>query len=170
MAENLIIPSEIIVSKIYIIRNKKVMLDKDIASLYDVKTSALNQAVKRNLDRFPGDFMFQLSKEEMRNWMSQIVISKSEKMGLRKLPLAFTEQGVAMLSSVLKSKKAVKVNIQIMRTFMQIRELLATNEALQKKIMEMESKYDSKIKNIFNILGLLLKDEGSSKNKIGFTK
>ena len=114
--------------------------------------------------------MFQLSKEEMKNWMSQIVISKSEKMGLRKLPLAFTEQGVAMLSSVLKSKKAVKVNIQIMRTFMKIRELLATNEALQKKIMEMENKYDSKIKSIFNILGLLLENEEKPKNKIGFTK
>ncbi|KKP32962.1 MAG: DNA-binding protein [Candidatus Staskawiczbacteria bacterium RIFOXYB2_FULL_32_9] len=172
MSENLIIPSEIIVSKIYIIRNKKVMLDRDIAELYDVKTSTLNQAVKRNIDRFPEDFMFQLNKEEVKNWMSQIVISKSEKMGLRKLPLAFTEQGVAMLSGVLKSKKAVKVNIQIMRTFMKIRELLATNESLQRKIMEMENKYDSKIKSIFNILGLLLDDEKSKKNnnKLGFTK
>ena len=168
--ENLVIPSERIVSKIYIIRNKKIMIDRDLADLYGVGTRALNQAVKRNKERFPEDFMFQLNKEEMKNWMSQIVISKSEKMGLRKLPLVFTEQGVAMLSSVLKSKRAVSVNIQIIRTFTKIRELLATNEALQRKIMEMENKYDGKIKKIFDILGLLLADENNPKKKIGFTK
>jgi hypothetical protein len=169
MAENLIIPSERIVSKIYIIRGKKVMLDRDIADLYDSSTSALNQAVKRNIDRFPGDFMFQLTKGEMKNWMSQIVISKSEKMGLRKLPLAFTEQGVAMLSGVLKSKKAINVNIQIMRTFMKIRELLATNELLQRKIIQMENKYDSKIREIFSILSSL-EDKKTKRKTIGFTK
>ncbi len=156
MVDNFIIPSERIISKIYIIRNRKVMLDRDLAELYGVKTMVLNQAVKRNIKRFPADFMFQFDKQEMENWKSQIVISKSEKMGLRKLPLAFTEQGVAMLSSVLNSDRAIEVNIQIIRTFTKIRELLATNEALQRKMMEMEKRYDKKIKKIFDILQLLL--------------
>ena len=149
MDNSLIIPSERIVSNIYIIRNKKVMLDRDIAELYGVKTMVLNQAVKRNIKRFPSDFMFQLDKNEMENWKSQIVISNSEKMGLRKRPLAFTEGGVAMLSGVLNSDRAINVNVQIIRTFIKIRELLATNEALQRKIMNIERKYDAKIKKIF---------------------
>ena len=166
--ENSIIPSEVIINKIYIIRNRKVMLDRDLAELYGVKTMVLNQAVRRNIKRFPADFMFQLDKQEMENWISQIVISKSERMGLRKLPLAFTEQGVAMLSSVLNSDRAVEVNIQIIRTFTKIRELLATNESLQRKIMQMEKRYDKKLKEVFDILRLLLADEENSKNEIGF--
>ena len=168
MDENFIIPSERIVSKILIIRNKKVMLDRDLAELYGVKTMVLNQAVKRNIKRFPGDFMFQLNKEEMNNWKSQIVISKSERMGLRKLPYVFTEQGVAMLSSVLNSDRAISVNIQIIRTFTKIRELLATNESLQRKLMDMERKYDTQIKKIFDVLELLLVEEKEPKRKIGF--
>ena len=168
MVENFIIPSERIVNKIYIIRNRKVMLDRDLAELYGVKTMVLNQAVKRNIKRFPADFMFQLDKQEMENWKSQIVISKSEKMGLRKLPLVFTEQGVAMLSSVLNSDRAISVNIQIIRTFTKIRELLATNEALQRKVMEMERKYDGKIKEIFDAIGLLFTDKIKPKKEIGF--
>ncbi len=165
-----VIPSEKIVNKIYIIRNRKVMLDRDIAELYGVKTMVLNQAVKRNIKRFPEDFMFQLNKTEMENWKSQIVISNSEKMGLRKLPLAFTEQGVAMLSGILNSDRAINVNIQIIRTFVKIRELLATNEALQRKITQIEKKYDIQIKKIFTTLDLLLLDEEVSKPKkeIGF--
>jgi hypothetical protein len=168
MTESFLIPSEKIVSKIYIIRNKKVMLDRDLAELYGVKTMVLNQAVKRNIKRFPADFMFQLDKNEMEIWKSQIVISKSEKMGLRKLPLVFTEQGVAMLSSVLNSDRAINVNIQIIRTFTKIRELLSTNEALQRKMMDMERKYDGKIKEIFDTLGLLLEDKIKPKKEIGF--
>jgi hypothetical protein len=175
MPEALIIPSERIVSKIYVIRNKKVMLDRDIAELYGVSTRELNQAVKRNIKRFPADFMFQLDKQEFENWKSQIVISNSLKMGLRKRPLAFTEGGVAMLSGVLNSERAINVNIQIIRTFIKIRELLSTNEALQRKIMQMERKYDTKIKKIFDILHLLLADEnkpvpdgGQAKKEIGF--
>jgi len=168
MGNSLIIPSERIVSKIYIIRNKKIMLDRDITELYGVKTMVLNQAVKRNIRRFPADFMFQLDKKEFENWKSQIVISNSLKMGLRKRPLAFTEGGVAMLSGVLSSDRAINVNIQIIRTFIRIRELLATNEARQRKIMQMERKYDAKIKKIFDILQLLLTDEDKSKNEIGF--
>jgi len=166
--ELVVIPSERIVSKIYILRNKKVMFDRDLAELYGVKTMVLNQAVKRNIKRFPEDFMFQLDKNEMENWKSQIVISNSVKMGLRKVPYVFTEQGVAMLSSVLNSDRAINVNIQIIRTFTKIRELLATNEALQRKVMEMERKYDGKIKEIFDTLGLLLEDKIKPKGQIGF--
>ena len=166
MAENFVIPSERIISKIYVIRNRKVMLDRDLAELYGVKTMVLNQAVKRNIKRFPADFMFQLDKVEFKSLISQIVISKRG--GTRQEPFVFTEQGVAMLSSVLNSDRAINVNIQIIRTFTKIRELLATNEALQRKMIEMEKKYDNKIKKIFDILGLLLSDENKSKKEIGF--
>lgn len=112
-------------SKIHIIRGKQVMLDFDLANLYGVETRVLNQAVRRNIERFPEDFMFQLTDEELKNWKSQIVISNSIKMGLRKLPYAFTEQGVAMLSGVLRSPIAIEVNIRIMRTFVVVRQYLA---------------------------------------------
>ena len=168
MSDYSIIPSERIISKIYIIRNKKVMLDRDIAELYGVKTMVLNQAVKRNVKRFPPDFMFQLDRQEVENWKSQFVISNSLKMGLRKFPFAFTEQGVAMLSSVLKSDKAIEVNIQIIRTFTKLRELLATNEELQRKIMQIEDRYDKKLKEIFSVLQLLLKEDKKPKTEIGF--
>jgi len=107
--------------KIFIIRGVQVMLDRDLAELYGVETRVLNQAVKRNIDRFPSDFMFELTKQELENWKSQIVISNSIKMGIRKLPLAFTQDGIAMLSSVLKSKIAIQINIQIMRTFTKLK-------------------------------------------------
>lgn len=181
MPDYLMIPSERIVSKIFIIRRRKVMLDRDLAELYGVKTMVLNQAVKRNIKRFPSDFMFQLTKEEMKNWKSQIVISNSEKnlksqivisssirMGLRKLPFVFTEQGVAMLSSVLNSDRAIEVNIQIIRTFTKLRELLATNEALHHKIMELEKRYDKKLQEVFSILQLLVDNGGKKKREIGF--
>jgi phage regulator Rha-like protein len=166
--KSIVIPSERIVSKIYIIRNKKVMLDRDLAKLYGVPTKSLNLAVKRNIKRFPEDFMFRLNREELKNWRFQIETSNSDKMGLRRPPFAFTEGGVAMLSGVLNSDRAISVNIQIIRTFIKIRELLATNEALQRKIMQMEKKYDTKIKKIFDILHLLLADENRSKAEIGF--
>ena len=166
MTENFLISSERIVSKIYVIRNRKVMIDRDLAELYNVKTKDLNAAVKRNLKRFPEDFMFKLSKDEFRNLRLQI--STSSWGGTRYEPLVFTEQGVAMLSSVLNSDRAISVNIQIIRTFTKIRELLATNEALQRKMMDMERKYDGKIKEIFDALGFLLEDKIKSKKKIGF--
>ena len=115
-------------SKIHIIRGKQVMLDFDLANLYGVETRVLNQAVRRNIERFPEDFMFQLTDEELKNWKSQIVISNSIKMGLRKLPYAFTEQGVAMLSGVLRSPIAIEVNIRIMRTFVAVRQYLASSK------------------------------------------
>lgn len=159
-----IIPSEKIVSKIYIFRNKKVMLDRDLAELYGVETKTLNQAVKRNIKRFPEDFMFQLTREEVKVARSQFVTLQKGGWGNN----AFTEQGVAMLASVLNSTRAINVNIQIIRTFVKIRELLATNEALQRKVMEMERKYDGKIKEIFDALGLLLVDKIKPKKEIGF--
>jgi len=167
MVENaIIIPSERIISKIYIIRNRKVMLDRDLAELYGVQTKVLNQAVKRNIRRFPEDFMFKLDRKEFESLRSQIVTSKRG--GTTWGSFAFTEQGVAMLSSVLNSDRAINVNIQIIRTFTKIRELLATNESLQRKMMEMERKYDGKIKEIFDIIGFLLEDKINHKKEIGF--
>ena len=163
-----ILPDEAIVSKIYVIRGKKVMVDRDIAELYDVETRILNQAVRRNEKRFPEDFMFQMSKEEMEDWKSQIVISNSEKMGLRKPPLAFTEQGVAMLSSVLNSNRAIMVNIQIIRVFTKMREMLETHKEILQKLEQLEKKdieQDDKIMLIFEYLKQL---EKSKKEELDF--
>ena len=169
MAEKFLIPSAVIVSRIYIFRNKKVMLDRDLAELYGVQTKVLNLAVKRNIKRFPEDFMFQLTKEEDKSLRSQIeTLKKGRGQHQKYLPNVFTEQGVAMLSSVLNSDRAINVNIQIIRTFTKIRELLATNESLQRKVMEMERKYDGKIKEIFDQLGLLSIEEIKPKKQIGF--
>jgi len=168
--ELIIIPTKRIASRIFWIRGKKVMLDRDLAGLYQVKTKALKQAVKRNIERFPGDFMFQLSEGEFKNWRSQIVTSKGDKKGLRYAPMVFTEQGVAMLSSVLNSKRAILVNIQIIRTFVKLRELLATNGAIRKKIEIMERKYDQKFKVIFDVIKRLLAVEEKPKKRFGFSK
>ena len=163
------IPSERIVNKIYVIRNRKIMLDKDLAELYGAKTKDLNASVKRNKKRFPEDFMFQLTKDEFENLRSQI--STSSWGGSRYKPYAFTEHGVAMLSSVLNSDKAINTSIQIVRTFIKVRELLTTNDALQRKIMELEKKYgkhSDQIKKIFTTMSLLALDE--PKEEIGFKK
>ena len=138
-----IIPAERIQQSILLIRSEKVMLDRDLAVLYGVETKVFNQAVKRNIERFPPDFMFQLTDAESKTLRSQIVTSKEEgRGGTRYNPYAFTEQGIAMLSSVLRSKQAVEVNIAIMRTFVQLRRILADNSLLRKKIESMEKKYD----------------------------
>jgi hypothetical protein len=163
-----LLSTEVITSKIYIIRGKKIMLDRDLAFLYRTETRILNQAVKRNIHRFPDDFMFQLSEEETKNWISQIVTSNKEKMGLRKRPLAFTEHGILMLSSVLNSRKAVYVNIQIMRTFIQLRRMLLTNHDLRRKIAEMEKKYDHQFKIVFDAIRQLLTPPEKPKRRIGF--
>lgn len=162
------IPSERIISRIFLIRGRRVMIDRDIAELYEVETRALNQAVRRNINRFPSDFMFQLNKEETNIWKSQIVMSTADKKGLRRNPLVFTEQGVAMLSSVLNSNRAIQVNIQIIRTFAKLRELLATNKQLREKIEIMERKYDNKLKEVFEVLKRLLIQEEKPKKQIGF--
>jgi len=163
-----LVPSERIISRIFLIRNKKVMLDRDLAILYGVKTMVLNQAVKRNISRFPSDFMFQLSKEEFEFWKSQIVISKGDTKGLRKLPYVFTEQGVAMLSSVLKSERAVQVNIQIIRIFTRMRYFLAHYKDLKEKIEEMEQRYDQQFQAVFKAIQQLVQEEEKPKKRIGF--
>jgi hypothetical protein len=165
-----LVPVEIIERRILLIRGHKVMLDTDLAALYQVSTSALNQAVRRNLDRFPEDFMFPLNKAELENWRSQIVMSNpAAKMGLRRSPYAFTEQGVAMLSSVLKSKRAIAVNIAIMRTFVRLRQILATHKDLAERLTAMEKKYDQRLKVVFDILKRLMEPPPDPpKRPIGF--
>ena len=142
-------------SKIYTIRDKQVMLDRDLAELYSVENRALNQAVKRNINRFPNDFMFQLTKEEFENWKSQIVTSNSDKMGLRKMPYVFTEQGVSMLSAILKSDIAVDVSVKIVREFVNMRKLISQNALIFQKFDNIEQKllkHDDKFDKVFEAL------------------
>jgi len=165
------IPDEVVMDKIYLIRSKKVMIDRDLAELYDVETRVLNQAVRRNEKRFPKDFMFQMTKEEMHEWKSQIVISNSEKMGLRKPPLVFTEQGVAMLSSVLNSERAIMVNIQIIRVFTKMRELILTHKDLLLKMEQLEKKVasqDQKIALVFKYLKKFIDVKDKPRKQIGY--
>jgi hypothetical protein len=167
--EQQIVPVEIIERRIYLIREHKVMLDSDLAELYQVETFNLNKAVKRNLDRFPQDFMFQLTKEEAEVLRFQIGMSKpSGRGGRRYLPYAFTEQGVAMLSSVLNSSRAVQVNIAIMRTFARLRHLLATHRDLAAKLEAMEAKYDRQFKVVFDVLRQLTALPPRKKGPMGF--
>jgi phage regulator Rha-like protein len=161
-----IVPQEVIENKILFLRGKKVMLDKDLAMLYGVTTGNLNKAVIRNLERFPEDFMFQLTSEEFTNLKFHFGISSWG--GTRKLPYAFTENGVAMLSSVLNSKRAIQVNIQIIRTFTKLREMLLTHKDLQQKIEEMEKKYDYQFKVVFHAIKQLLEPAEKPKKRIGF--
>ena len=137
--------------------------------LYEVDTAQLKRAVKRNIERFPKDFMFELSKEELVEWRCQFGTSNADKMGLRYAPMAFTEQGVAMLSSVLNSKRAIQVNIQIMRTFTRLRQMLSTHEELKKKIENMEKKYDENFRIVFEAIKQLLEIDEKPRKKIGFT-
>ena len=146
------------------------MLDRDLASLYEVTTSALKQSVRRNIERFPADFMFVLDQNEFENWRSQIVISNSDRMGIRYPPMAFTEQGVAMLSSVLRSKRAVAVNVQIMRTFVRLRQMLASQADLAKKLEQLERKYDHQFKVVFDAIRQLMIPTEPGRKQIGFTK
>lgn len=160
---------ETIVSLIYVIRGQKVMLDEDLAAMYEVSTSNLNKAVKRNPDRFPNDFMFQLTKEEFERLRFQVGTSKeSSRGGRRYLPYAFTEQGVSMLSSVLKSKRAVQVNIQIVRTFVRLRQMLLENTELARRLDALEKRYDGQFKIVFEAIRQLMQPEEKSKRRIGF--
>ncbi|MGB5156455.1 ORF6N domain-containing protein [Desulfobacterium sp. N47] len=168
MAEQL--SAEIIATKIHLIRGEKVILDKDLAELYGVSTSILNKAVSRNIDRFPSDFMFALTKDEFSNLKFHFGISSWG--GTRKLPRAFTEQGVAMLSGVLKSKRAVVVNIEIMRAFVQLRNLVSSHKQLAGKLSELEQKlegHDEQIQIIFQAIKELMTTTEKPKRKIGFT-
>jgi len=164
-----IISSEVIASKIYIIRGLRVMLDRDLAALYGVETKVLKQAVRRNIKRFPDDFMFVLSSEEDRNLRSQFVTSSLPQWGgARYLPMAFTEQGVAMLSSVLNSDRAVEVNIQIMRVFTRLRQLLLSNSDLRRELEELKRVTDDRFRVVFETLDQLLSHEERPRRKIGF--
>lgn len=146
----------------------KVMLDRDLAELYGVETKVLKQAVRRNITRFPDDFMFDLSKQEVMILRSQIVTSRWG--GTRYSPMAFTEQGVAMLSSVLNSEMAVQVNIQVMRAFTRLRRMLADNEDLRRKIEEVESKYDNQFSLVFEAIKQLLAEDKKPGTKIGYLR
>jgi hypothetical protein len=150
------------------VRGERVMLDADLARLYGVETGDLNRAVKRNSRRFPDDFMFVLNKQEVTNLICQIGISSSGWGGRRKPIMAFTEQGVAMLSSVLKSDRAADVNIAIMRTFVQLRRLMDSNRELARKIAEMEKRYDEQFGAVFQAIQQLITEEEEPKRKIGF--
>ena len=162
-----LIPTETIETRILFLRGKKVMLDKDLAELYKVKPIVLRQQVKRNKERFPDDFMFQLTNEEVAIMVSQNVIPSKQTLGGH-LPYAFTEQGVAMLSSVLNSKRAVMVNIQIMRTFTKLREMIEGHKDLKRKIEDMEKKYDTQFQIVFEAIKKLIEPELKSKRKLGF--
>lgn len=170
MVENsALLSAEQIERVIYVIRGQKVMLDQDLARLYGVETRALVQGVKRNIERFPADFMFQLSGDEFKALRSQSVISNSWG-GRRYAPYAFTEQGVAMLSSVLKSHRAITVNIEIMRTFVRLRHMVSENAELARRLDEIETKFDSQFKVVFEAIRQLMAPVTSPKKPIGFKK
>ena len=161
-----IIPPDLVEQKIYLVRGHKVMLDRDLAGLYGVETRVLNQAVRRNISRFPEDFMLSLTREEIMN-LSQIVISS----GIKHAPsvFAFTEQGVAMLSTVLRSERAIDVNISIMRAFVKLREMISSNKDLSSRLDDLENKYDSQFKLVFDaIRQLMAPPDPPKKHKIGF--
>ncbi len=175
MIKSVTIPDKNILSKIYFIRNQKVMLDRDLAELYGVGTKVLKQAVRRNITRFPKDFMFELTNKEFENWRTQFVTSKADKRGLRYAPFVFTEQGVAMLSSILNSLKAIQVNIQIIRVFTKTREMLADSLILKLEIEEIKKKllyHDKNIELVFSFLDELMEKKKNIKprRKIGYKK
>lgn len=167
------LPEYQVINKIYLIRNQKVMLDSDLAELYGVETKRLKEQVNRNLKRFPEDFMFEMTEQELQIWRSHFATSKSLKMGLRRPPYCFTEQGVAMLSSVLNSERAIEVNIQIMRIFTKIKQSLIDMTELRLAIEEIRKKTDNNSKNIeivFSYIDELLqkKESPSPRKRIGY--
>ena len=169
MKDSSLIPVDRIGQAIYLIRGEKVMLDRDLADLYQVTTAALNQAVRRNRERFPSDFMFQLTPSEVTQLnRSQIVIGSQKHRDPRFRPYAFTEQGIAMLSSVLRSERAISVNIEIMRAFVKLRQMLASNTELSRRLDELESKYDRQFKVVFDAIRQLMSPPVPDRKQIGF--
>jgi hypothetical protein len=169
MSDTNLISIEKIEKAIYLIRGEKVMLDRDLAKLYDVPTGALNQAVRRNRERFPEDFMFQLTPTEVAKLnLSQIVIGSEKHRATRLRPYAFTEQGVAMLSSVLRSKCAISVNIEIMRAFVKLRQIFVSNAELARRLDELESKYDKQFRVVFDAIRQLMATPTRGRKEIGF--
>lgn len=163
---NQLIELKDIAQQIYTLRGVKVMLDRDLAELYDVETRALNQAVRRHIKRFPEDFMFQLSKAEFDSLKSQFVISSWG--GVRKMPLAFTEQGVAMLSGILNSDRAIEVNIRIMRAFVQLRHIAIEHAEVKREVAELRKQTEERFEIVFAVLDKLISDDEASGKKIGF--
>jgi hypothetical protein len=171
MTKGMAIPDEVVISKIYMIRNNNVMLDIDLAELYQVETGKLNEQVKRNVDRFPSDFMFQLTNKEWESLRSQFAISKKGRGGRRYAPFVFTEHGVLMLSSVLNSKRAIRVNIQIMRIYAKLKGMLLTHKDILLKLEKLErktNKHGENFKVVFDYLKELLNPRTKPMRKIGF--
>ena len=167
MTSSLDIPPERIERRILLVRGQRVMLDEDLAELYHVETKVLNRAVRRNLSRFPADFMFPLTTAEFRDLRFQFGTS-SRWGGRRYIPMAFTEQGVAMLSSVLRGERAVQVNIAIMRAFVKLREMLSSNRDLARRLNKLEKKYDARFRVVFDAIRELMKPPEKPKSRIGF--
>jgi len=173
-----VIPLEVIERRILLIRGQKVMLDRDLAYLYGVTTKVLNQAVKRHIDRFPEDFMFQLTMEEAKTWWTEVtggglrsqIVTLKRGGHIKYRPYAFTEHGILMLSSVLNSDRAIKVNIEIMRAFVRLRQILASNKEVAKRLDELEKKYDAQFKVVFDAIRQLMAppEPGPPKKRIGF--
>ena len=182
MANTILLAEAAIINKIYLIRGQKVMIDRDLAQLYGVKTKVLKQAVRRNISRFPPDFMFEMSKEEFENWRSQIASSNFEdKMGLRYAPFCFSEQGVTMLSCVLNTERAIAVNIRIIRVFTQVREMLSTHKDILVKLEQIEkellkqgvrmNEHEADIQAIFQVLKKLIEEpEEKPRPRVGFRR
>ncbi|HEV3414135.1 MAG TPA: ORF6N domain-containing protein [Puia sp.] len=171
---------EAIIDKIYLIRGQKVMLDRDLADLYGVETKVLKQAVRRNMDRFPPDFMFEMTEEELDNWRSQFVTSREDRQGLRYAPFCFTEQGVTMLSCILNSERAIAVNILVIRVFTRMRELISTHkdiliklEQIEKTLLQQDNKmnrHEDEIQMILRALNKLLSPPAEPRPRIGFRR
>ena len=160
-------------NRIYVVWDQKVMLDRDLAELYGVETKVLKQAVRRNNARFPEDFMFEMSREELQDWRSQFVTSKEDRQGLRYMPFCFSEQGVTMLSCVLNSERAIHVNIQIMRIYTRIREMLFTHKDMLLRVEQLEKhliKHDQKIELLFAYLNKFIEKEEKPRTEIGFRR
>jgi ORF6N domain len=168
MDHTILIPIERIEKAIYLIRGEKVMLDRDLAALYGEATKVLKQAVRRNIARFPDDFMFVLNPAEFQNWRSQFVTSKADRKGLRYAPMAFTEHGILMLSTVLSSERAIHVNIEIMRAFVRLRQMLASDAEMSRRLNELENKYDSRFKIVFDAIRQLTTPPARGRKEIGF--
>jgi len=170
---DIMVADEVIMSKIYVVRGCKVMIDRDLAELYGVETKRLKEAVRRHLARFPEDFMFQMNKAEFENWRSHFLTSNSLKMGLRYLPYCFTEQGATMLSCILNSERAIKVNIQLIRIFTRMREMLLTHKDILLQLEKIEKRLsgqDEQIQTIFHYLKQLINPPQPPRQRIGFRR
>lgn len=168
-----VIPDEVVMNKIYVVRDQKIMLDRDLAELYGVATKVLKQAVRRNITRFPEDFMFEMNKEELGVWRSQTVTSNGDRQGLRYMPFCFTEQGGMMLSCVLSSERAIHVNIQIIRIYTRIREMLLLHKDVSLLVEQVEKKLlkqDQKIEVLFTYLNKFIDKEDKPREEIGFKR